>query len=269
LQNRQAGADSAALLGAALRSQEGFFERFDDFCDQFSKIEKAFQNRLSGKVIRFGEDYIDNSFGIIAHLHRRGQPESEWLALCVDCCTGLKDNPATIATSENKFAIESNDMGCGEQEPVFVDVVDLVQVPDHRGMVVSFVRLYVIKNKSPSLWEGLLYRRLVATETVQGAQKILPRFVSWESYLASQVGLAGSCQTRPEKIHNAVEAVNGITEVEYKRDWDVLLGSDTDHRATGLQIILYDDHARIVGNDSLDERFDAVDVLFGPFNLKF
>ena len=126
----------------------------NQFADSVRQIDERFNDRLSGKVIRFGDDYINNRFRIVVRMHRRGEPEDEWVALCVDACQSNID-AATIRADEFKAIFKSDQMRNGQQEPVLVDNVELVNAPDKGRIVVpSFARVYNIKNKRLRAFTG-------------------------------------------------------------------------------------------------------------------
>ncbi|MCE7997392.1 MAG: hypothetical protein HEP70_00895 [Rhodobiaceae bacterium] len=246
--------------------EEGFLEKVDDFSCGLSEINERFEDRLSGKVIRFAEDYRSGRLGFVLYLHRRGQSDCKWVALCLDCRASALSESAVVRANKNKVLVKGDSIGSKKQHSVLVDVVEFVETPD--GLAIpSKARLYAVENEEIGVWEGLMYHGVSASGFDGRRLKILPRFVSWKGYLRGFVGSAGSGQAGPKEVHNAVEVVNGVTKVHEERGGHDLVWADCDYR--GLRVIVDSDNVNIVTSDLFDEVFDAVEVYFGPFDLEF
>lgn len=246
--------------------EKDFLKRIDNFADRISQIDERFQNWLGSKVIRFAEDYSNGRLGIVLYLHRRGKPNNERVALCVDSCPGAIGYPTPIRTNQIKASVKADDVSSDKQHPVLIDIVEFVERPD-QGSIPSIVRLYNVEDERLSLWEGLMYRRIVSFGVVDSGLKILPRFISWKGYLRSEMIIAGPGEARPQEIHNAIKTMNGIPQMEGQSCWDEILHSNGDSR--GLRIIVDSDNIHVVCGDIINELFDSIDVAFGPFNLEF
>ncbi len=251
---------------------ESTLEKINHFGRGLDEINQRFNNRLSGKVLSFSKDYIDGRFGIVLYLHRRGQTDSERVALCLDSHIRCLRKCSAISTLNNNPALKADRVGRGDEHPVFVDILDLPEVPYEGRSIQSFVRLYVIEDKDLSLWEGHMYRPVVTfgglgNRKINAYLQLLPRFMSWKGYPAVLKGrIDCPCQSGPKKIDGTVECVNSVAKVKRQANWDALFGSNADE--AGMKISLYDDGIRVVCYARVHELFDAVDVVFGPFNLE-
>ena len=173
--------------GDHLSGEEGFLEGLHNLRSRRNKVDESFNDRLSGKVLRFSEDYADGRFGIILYLHRRGQPDSHWMALCLDRCLGPVDHTPPVSSLHDQPALKADNVGSGDQQPVLVDVVELPEMPNVRGVPTRYlVRLYFVEDEPLGLWEGLMYRRVASFGVVETGLKLLPRFMSWKGYSATR-----------------------------------------------------------------------------------
>lgn len=254
--------------------QKGFLEKFDDFARGLNEIDQRFNHRLAGKVLRFAEDYADGRFGIVAYLHRRGEPQFQRIALCLDSCLWQVGDAASIGTFQDQTVLKPNYVGCSDQHPVLIDVINFPKMPDERRIVSSFVRLYMVEDKGLGLWEGHMYRPVAffgfRQSVSNGVLKLLPRFMSWKSYSFIRDGrVHDPRQPGPEEIYGTVEGMNRIAEMKRQTHWDELFGSDQDGRDPGLRISLYADRISVFCDDRINDLFDCIDVVFGPFNLEF
>jgi hypothetical protein len=247
--------------------EERFLELVDQFANSVRQIDERFNDRLSGKVIRFGEDYINNSFGIVIRLHRRGEREGEWIALCVDACKSKVDT-AAIGADEFKAIFKSYQMSDSQQEPVLVDFVELIKTPNERRVIIpSFARVYNIKNERLGLWEGLIYRQIRLSGVIDTVREILPFFASWKGSTVRAYAFRGSRERGPKIVRNCVEVMDCVPQVEWNGDGKMLLGANED--TSWIRIVIDSDNIRVIGDDLFYEMFDAADVLLGPFNLEF
>ena len=149
-------------------------ENIDQLRDGFGKVDERFSNRLSGKEIRFVENYINNRFGIVVRLHGAGEADSEWLALCIDAHAWQDLVHTAIRSDAGKPFFELNEVSDNQQELMLVDVVELVKSPDEgRFIVPSFVRSYCIKNEGLGPWEGAIYRSVLPLSSILWARFFL------------------------------------------------------------------------------------------------
>lgn len=180
------------------------------------------------------------------------------------------DDFSAIGAHEDQSVVKSDYVGRGDQKPVLVDVIQLSKAPDVGGIAwPSVVGLYDVEDKRPGLGEGLTYRRVASFGVfVEPGLKVPFRLIARERYLARQRRVDGASKARPNEIHDAVKRVDRIAQMKWQIDRNVLFGTDQDCSNTGLQIVLDNDNARVVGDDRCDDRFDSIHVVFGPFNLK-
>lgn len=255
--------------------EESFFEQLDQFADGVRKIDERFQNRLTGKVLLLGEDYINNRFGLVLKLHRRGQSHGQWVALCLYAAPPALNEAAAIAADELQLVFEGEHVSSGEKEAMLVDIVELVEAPDKRRAIRSFCWFNLIQDEALGLWEGHIYRRPLGNASFDVIREILPCSVSWKGRSGKgmvvdrdiEYFMSGSIKSRPKVVCNAVDVVNSIASQQ--EEVDVQKSPRADCHPCGIRVVIDGDNIHIFSSDAFNELFDKFYVLLGPFNLEF
>jgi hypothetical protein len=248
--------------------EKGFLEKIDEFRDGVRQIDERFNNRLSGKEIRFVEDYTDNRFGIIVRLHRAGEPNGEWLTLCIDAHAGGNGNSTPIGTDTVEPIFKLNEVRDNQQEPMLVDIVELTESPNERRFIIpSSVRFYHIKDEGLGLWEGLIYRRVLRSGLIDNNHEVFPRFVSWKGRSRQTQNPGGFTEARPKIVGDTVEIMDSLPRMEEDFRRDGMGWPDGEYGR--ISVVIDSKKINVVGDRLFNQVFDNANVYLGPFNLEF
>lgn len=231
------------------------------------RIDECFNDRLTGKKIRFVEDYVNNRFGLVIRMHRAGEGNGKWLALCINSCPSNDGISTSIGSDKRKTVFKLKEVSDDQQDPVFADIVEFVEFPDKRRIIRSLVRLYSFENEGLSLWEGLIYRKIRAFGVIDTVREIFPRLFSGKMKSLQTQASTGTPEPSPKIISHAIEIVNCVTGMEDEFSGHELSWSDG--YLGGITVIIDSQNIRVVGDRLFNEIFDSADVFLGPFNLEF
>jgi hypothetical protein len=167
---RQAGASNINLW----KAPDEFIKAVERFRDDLAQIKKRWDNRLILEKIALWEGYLNGSFEIVLYMNWRIRAKDYRLACRIGVHGAIFSGDHRRGSSAGHIDIlDGNNCNCGQNEVMFVDVVQLghgikVRVPTR-------IRFYLVPNECGDGWNGLLYRSITS-----GGFVILPLTPEWE-----------------------------------------------------------------------------------------
>ncbi|MCF6113883.1 hypothetical protein [Mesorhizobium muleiense] len=235
-------------------SEEGFSEKLDRFVRGLSHIQKRWENALSAKQIMLWKGYLDGDFSvmlifdIVSEVGKSTRPDER-------CIGYLERRPAR---SNGRVGDLVNPY-CGDDQIVFVDLVELGDGPQNVVASSLPVRLHLIKNERLNFWEGHRYWRLI-----DGVFDVFPRFVEGERAETLPARCAPKCH--PDMIERRAQIVDCIADDEGDIQTNFAKIGKIKVRTT-IRLFGNGDSVGFITPDLIFGRFKLVDVAIGPFDL--
>lgn len=164
------------------------------------------------------------------------------------------DKYCAVLSLNSDMRYESH-LSFGYQEPMLVDIVEIVQVPENIS-IPSRIRLYHIDDEFPQLLRcfGSTFQSVI-----DGSYKFIFGFANRE--------ILGF---RAEAMHNVIErtakVMESIAKSENEVFWDGCSILQAQAIARSLRVIIDVNNVRVSIVESLNERIKISDVLVGPFD---
>lgn len=225
--------------------------------DRYREVSKRWDDRLALHQRSFAEYYREGSAALLYKLELSARPSNPGDPIGGELCS--TERPFSALAVLRKKTLNPADTEVGDQQFVFVDVVELLEGKEH-VTIPSLVRLYLIDHeRSDGGQERLVWsfaKRLF---------EVAPRGIDWELFLPVSYRLPANFS--PKVVECRTQVVQGIAEREAHFDGKFL---DCFNPNEVIQGIL----ATVDGN-VVDTRitkcpqvgFKVVDVLLGPFEL--
>lgn len=232
------------------------FQRFNDAKNKLRQLKERWDNRLRIEKMSLLEEYRKGRLSIVFNLQPTANLDHVVSAGAIGYEGAISDLRALVVFCVN--AGDGRHAKHGDQEPVFVDVVDFVEGPE--GKIPSLVRLYVVENDVADIGSGMLYVSLF-----HGNGKVLPRFMEWKMdprgfYSGIPNHLTGYM------IKCGTEAMNSIAYNKRERDRKRLENLQLED--ISARIVVHRNAIEIIhGGKLADAGINLVDVMVGPADL--
>lgn len=247
-------------LRRSLNPEDCCFEFFDDAECLICQISEEMNDLLPGQVVSFGKDYLEGKSHIIVGYE--GTVRDDKVTFWV-----LVRNVAVDrrAPSNRKVSSQSGDVTCSEQEPMFVDDVQLVHVPE-----ITSAPPFVSLHSSKDFFDFVRHHRYLSF----GERRVIvPRFfLEGESgeLLAATIGgddVVGKEIERHPEIVNSISDQQGDIIRQWSNGIDAIVMHDP-VRGKRSGLYLTDESIRVCLGMLPQNHFKVRDVLFGPIDLK-
>jgi hypothetical protein len=241
-------------------------ERSDDPLHKMERLIEKFENRLTLNNLRLIERYIKGELRI--HVRIRWQDKDFCAVYYREDCVSRREIDThdgvwkSDASASNKGPSELLLRGDpvsnsgGEQEAMFVEVVELMQVP--QGICSSLVRFGGVNCINRVLAHSLYFSRTFGFVYL-GA---------FEDREAGESRLLGPINQSPDNIiQSTPEILNGLPGSQGDFGRDALVLTEAVHPLSRIWLQLWNDTIRVSFREGSDTVFQVTDVLFGPFDF--
>jgi hypothetical protein len=250
----------ATTLGSAVLSNKNSLDTFNHARDHFRELTKRWENRFTFPSRSLIEQYQDGRFALICDLEI--SPRKIKTGKSGSACHDLIDNVVLASVVLHSDVVNHVDVQHWQQEPVLIDIVEIVQCP--QGTIPSVVRLYDIHDEVADCFGGLMYQ-----SAINGLYKFIPRRSKREFGVVVVAPKPSKNNLVDGVIQRGFEVVQSISDdkSEITRRRQKLCNLDFKNIVSGLGVTLNTENVKAAYRESLDFAVKIDDVLFGPFDL--
>lgn len=259
----QAGAEKSARVAPI----EMRLERLDDTKDKLRKLFKRWDNRFVVEKLSIGKEYVSGRLSVAVYFHARGIIDSAKGATGINGSSKALKNVIVLV-----FQIDAGQTGGhegGDQEAVFVDVVDFPESPKRKCS--SLVRLYRVNDDIDKIGSGFLYQGVPALLSCgrvcfKGGYKRVPSFVHGEGNPTIIASSVANNLTR-EVIESGPQIMHGVTDGKGDAGWHRCERVELEKIVSRVRLGLDVEFAEVRVEERGEMMLDFVDVAVGPLDL--
>jgi hypothetical protein len=246
------------LETAGLREKD-FLDACNQASDHFRDLTKRWENRFSFPDRSLVEQYQNGRCALICDL--KISPRQ----VVADKSSSSRDNLVEhffVSAIFNADTVDYVDVHDWKQEPMFIDVVKVVQ--SQQSTIPSIVRLYGIHDEVADCYGSAMYQ-----SAIDGRYKFIPRGFEREFSVIVVAFQRPKNNLIDGVIQSRFEVVQGIANDKGKlaRRRRELHNLDFENIISGLRIVLDSEYVKATYREYLDFTVKICDVMFGPFNL--
>jgi len=214
------------------------------------------ENRLFVEADNWAEQYLDGRLNFALYLHGRGRANGIAKRAVHDAYRTADKNIVVLVGEP--FKPYPSDPNNDDNLIVLVDVAKFPSEPE--GRVPLLARVHCIEDKTFELRESVVYRGLLSH-----IYKVAPLLMHREVDTLVRAGGLPNNLGR-EMVEAGSQAVDRVTDNQTEIRGK---GIGLDSQGVGGQIFirLYNGSCEVRLSDSIQERFELVDVAVGPLNL--
>lgn len=248
-------------------------EKLDESLDKLGKLMERWDQRLTLDNLALAERYLKGELRIVVHARHgaSGRRAEEYCAIFKRILPvgwteskehgNVRRHGPFGAVVEGAGEVQDDTLVCasdGNKEYVLICDVETVEPP--KRLVPSLVRLGLLNNAQRTLGNSLYFSKMTGFKSVGALENGEPGLVNYRA-AADAHKFAGQQVERGPKIVDSIAYDGAPPERGLGRN------SDLKDALASLRLIVGDDFIGFALPKNWDERFEVMDVLFGPFDL--